>query len=184
LIYIAAHAIQGNWSFYTIEKFKWSSAMIGASLAAIGILIAIVQGGLIRVVIPAWGQKRSLYIGLGFYTLGFLLFGLATQGWMMFVFLVPYCFGGIAGPAIQGIISSQVQANEQGELQGALTSIMSLTSIFGPLIMTQLFGYFTSPEAIMYLPGAPMFLGGFLTLISLLLAMRSLSGLPSEKKAT
>jgi DHA1 family tetracycline resistance protein-like MFS transporter len=182
LIYIAAHAVQGNWSFYTIEKFKWNSATIGASLAAIGVLISIVQGGLIRIVIPAWGQKRSLYIGLSFYTIGFVLFALATEGWMMFAFLVPYCFGGIAGPALQGIISSQVLPNEQGELQGALTSLMSLTSIFGPLLMSQLFGYFTSQTAMIYLPGAPMFMGAFLTLISLLLATRALSSFPSGRK--
>lgn len=182
LIYVAAHAVQGNWSFYTIEKFKWDSKTIGASLAAIGVLIAIVQGGLIRIVIPAWGQKRSLMIGLGFYTIGFILFALATQGWMMFAFLVPYCFGGIAGPALQGIISSQVQANEQGELQGALTSLMSLTSIFGPLIMSQLFGYFTSSNAVVYLPGAPMWMGALLTFISMLLAMKALRSLPSRNQ--
>ncbi len=181
LIYIAAHAVQGNWSFYTIEKFHWSSAMIGASLAAIGVLISIVQGGLIRIVIPAWGQKRSLYIGLSFYTTGFVLFALATQGWMMFAFLVLYCFGGIAGPALQGIISTQVPSNEQGELQGALTSLMSVTSIFGPLLMTQLFSYFTADTAPVYLPGAPMFMGAVLTLVSLLLAMRALAGFSAGK---
>lgn len=181
LIYMAAHAVQGNWSFYTIEKFHWSSATIGASLAAIGVLISIVQGVLIRIVIPAWGQKLSLYIGLSFYTIGFILFALATEGWMMFAFLVPYCFGGIAGPALQGIISSQVPSNEQGELQGALTSLMSVTSIFGPLLMAQLFGYFTSSNAPVYLPGAPMFMGALLTLLSLLLAMRALAGFSSKR---
>lgn len=181
LIYMAAHAVQGNWSFYTIEKFHWSSATIGASLAAIGVLISIVQGVLIRIVIPAWGQKLSLYIGLSFYIIGFILFALATEGWMMFAFLVPYCFGGIAGPALQGIISSQVPSNEQGELQGALTSLMSVTSIFGPLLMAQLFGYFTASNAPIYLPGAPMFMGALLTTLSLLFAMRALTGFTTNR---
>jgi DHA1 family tetracycline resistance protein-like MFS transporter len=176
LIYIASHAVQSNWSYYTIEKFGWSSAMIGASLAAVGILIAIVQGGLIRIIIPAWGQKTSLYIGLALYSVGFVLFAFATEGWMMFVFLIPYCLGGIAGPALQGIISSQVPANEQGELQGALTSLMSVTSIIGPLLMTQLFSAFTGPAAALYFPGAPMAMGGVLTIISMVLAMRALAG--------
>lgn len=174
LIYIAAHAVQGNWSYYTIEKFKWSEKMIGLSLATVGILVAAVQGGLTRVVLPKWGQKKSLYIGLTLYSVGYILFAIATQGWMMFVFLIPYCMGGLAGPALQGIISAQVPANEQGELQGALTCLMSVTSIVGPLIMTQLFAYFTAPNAPVYFPGAPMAMGGFLTLISLLLAWRSL----------
>lgn len=181
LIYIASHAVQSNWSYYTIEKFGWSSAMIGASLAAVGILIAIVQGGLIRIIIPAWGQKTSLYIGLALYSVGFVLFAFATEGWMMFAFLIPYCLGGIAGPALQGIISSQVPANEQGELQGALTSLMSVTSIIGPLLMTQLFSAFTGPAAAFYFPGAPMAMGGVLTIISMLLAMRALAGFVGGK---
>jgi MFS transporter, DHA1 family, tetracycline resistance protein len=175
LIYVAAHAVQSNWSFYTIEKFKWSPTMIGLSLTAVGVLISVVQGGLIRIIIPKLGQKKSLYIGLALYSLGFLLFSFATQGWMMFVFLIPYCLGGIAGPALQGIMSSQVPANEQGELQGALTGLMSATSIIGPLLMTQLFSYFTSPTSSVYFPGAPMLMGALLTLLSLVLAMRALA---------
>lgn len=182
LIYIAAHAVQSNWSYYTIEKFHWSSAMIGSSLAAVGVLISIVQGGLIRIIIPAWGQKTSLYVGLGLYSIGLVLFAFATEGWMMFAFLVPYCLGGIAGPALQGIISSQVPSNEQGELQGALTSLMSTTSIIGPLLMAQLFSYFTAENAPVYFPGAPMLMGAVLTILSLLLAMRALAGFVSHEK--
>lgn len=89
--------------------------------------------------------------------------------------------GGLAGPALQGIISSQVPVNEQGELQGALTSLMSVTSIVGPILMTQLFGYFTGSKAPVYLPGAPMLMGGILTLISLLLAWKSLSNFDTTK---
>ncbi len=181
LIYIASHAIQSNWAYYVIEKFNWTPGMIGLSLAAVGLLIAGVQGGLIRIIIPAFGQKRSLYAGLALYSLGFVLFAFATQGWMMFAFLIPYCLGGIAGPAIQGIISSQVPANEQGELQGALTSLMSVTSIVGPLLMTQLFGYFTGEGAPLYFPGAPMLMGAVLSLLSMLLAMRALTGFVSPK---
>jgi len=182
LIYMAAHAVQSNWSYYTIEKFKWNSAMIGGSLAAVGVMISIVQGGLIRIIIPAWGQKISLYVGLGLYSIGLVLFAFATEGWMMFAFLVPYCLGGIAGPALQGIISSQVPSNEQGELQGALTSLMSVTSIFGPLLMAQLFSYFTAANAPVYFPGAPMLMGALLTTLSLLLAMRALAGFTSPTK--
>lgn len=176
LIYVAAHAVQSNWSFYAIEKFKWSPAMIGASLTVVGVLISIVQGGLIRIIIPKLGQKNSLYLGLVLYSIGFLLFSLATEGWMLFVFLIPYCLGGIAGPALQGIMSAQVPPNEQGELQGALTGLMSATSIIGPLLMTQLFSYFTAKNAPIYFPGAPMMMGAVLTLLSLIFAIRVLVG--------
>lgn len=131
-IYLAAFAVQSTWTFYTIQKFQWSEKTVGYSLGVVGVMIALVQGGLIRKIIPALGQKNSVYAGLSFYKLGFVLFAFASQSWMMFLFLVPYCLGGIAGPALQGIMSNSVPANEQGELQGALTSLMSVTSIIGP----------------------------------------------------
>jgi MFS transporter, DHA1 family, tetracycline resistance protein len=127
------------------------------------------------------GAKDFTIYRLALYSLGFILFAFATEGWMMFAFLIPYCLGGIAGPALQGIISSQVPANEQGELQGALTSLMSVTSIIGPLLMTQLFSAFTGPAAALYFPGAPMAMGGVLTLLSLVLAMRALAGFVGGK---
>ncbi len=159
LVYLAAHSVQSNWSFFNIEKFKWSPKMIGISLGAIGLLVGAVQGGLVRFVNPKLGNERSVYVGLGLYSLGLLLFSFATQSWMMFVFLIPYCLGGIAGPALQAIISGHVPRNEQGELQGALTSLMSATSIIGPPMMTNLFAYFTKPTAPVYFPGASFLLG-------------------------
>jgi DHA1 family tetracycline resistance protein-like MFS transporter len=157
-----------------MEKFKWNEAWVGYSLGMVGLMVAIVQGGLLRYINPRLGAKRSVFYGLALYAAGYLLFAFATKGWMMFAFLVPYCLGGIAGPALQGIISGQVPANEQGELQGALTSLMSLTSIIGPPLMTNLFAYFTSASAPAYFPGAPFLMGAVLTLVSLLLAFRSL----------
>jgi MFS transporter, DHA1 family, tetracycline resistance protein len=174
LVYISSHAVQTNWSFYTIEKFGWTPTMIGYSLGVVGLVFAIVQGGLIRIIIPKLGQERSVYVGLGLNALGFILFALATQSWMMFAFTVVYCFGGIAGPALQGIISTQVPANEQGELQGALTGLMSVTSIIGPLLMTSTFAYFTDRSTSYYLPGAPMLLGAVLTITATLMARASL----------
>ncbi len=172
LIYIAGFSVQGTWTFYTIEKFGWDEQMVGWSLATIGLAFAIVQGGLTRVIIPKLGQERSVYVGLLFSAVGFALFAAATQSWMMFAFMAIYAMGGIAGPSVQGIISTQVPANEQGEVQGALTSLTSTTSIFGPLIMTNLFSYFTSTEAPVYFPGAPYVLSAVLTLISAILAWR------------
>lgn len=164
LVYLAAHSVQSNWAFFNIEKFGWSSKMIGISLAVVGILIAGVQAGLIRYINPRLGNERSVYTGLGLYALGLLLFAFATQSWMMFVFLVPYCLGGISGPALQAIMAGHVPSNEQGELQGALTSLMSFTSIIGPLMMTNLFAYFTAKNAPVYFPGAPFLLGFLLML--------------------
>ncbi|MCB2410907.1 TCR/Tet family MFS transporter [Hymenobacter lucidus] len=174
LVYIAAHSTQSTWSYYTMYKFHWNEAWVGYSLGVIGALTALVQGLLIRRLNPKLGPKRSVFIGLGMYALGFLLFSVAPTGWSMLIFLVPYCLGGIAGPALQGIMSGQVPANEQGELQGALTSLVSLTSIVGPPLMTNLFSYFTGPKAPVHFPGAAFLTGAILTVGSMLLAMKSL----------
>ena len=174
LIYIAAHAVQTTWSYYNMEKFRWDEARVGYSLGFVGIMIALVQGGLIRIVIPRLGQERSVYAGLVLYSLGLILFAFATKGWMMFVFIIPYCMGGIAGPALQGIISGYVPPNEQGELQGALTGLMSVTTIIGPLMMTYLFAFFTTSHAPILFPGAPFLMGALLMLISTWLAARSM----------
>jgi MFS transporter, DHA1 family, tetracycline resistance protein len=175
LLYIGSHAVQSNWSFFNMEKFKWTPSMVGFSLGLVGLLVGIVQGGLIRYINPRLGNSKSVYVGLGFYALGMLLFASATQGWMMFAFLVPYCLGGICGPALQSIMAGQVPPNEQGELQGALTSIMSLTTIIGPPLMTNIFSYFTGKNAPVYFPGAPFVLGSVLMLSSALVAYRLLA---------
>ena len=174
LVYVAAHAVQSTWTFINIEKFQWSESMIGYSLGVVGLLVVIVQGGLIRYINPAIGNERSVYIGLGLYAIGLLLFAFASQTWMMFVFLIPYCMGGIAGPALQSIISGKVPSNEQGELQGALTSLMSATSIIGPLVMTNLFAYFTSSGTPIHFAGAPFLLGSLLMLGSAFIAYYTL----------
>jgi DHA1 family tetracycline resistance protein-like MFS transporter len=174
-IYVAGHAAQSTWTYFTMEVMKWNEAWVGYSLGFVGLMVAIVQGGLIRVINPKLGQKRSVYFGLLLYCIGLFLFSFATQGWMMFAILVPYCLGGISGPALQGIISNQVPANEQGELQGGLTSIMSVTSIIGPPLMTNLFAYFTGSASTIYFPGAPFFMGALLCILSVALAMRSLA---------
>jgi MFS transporter, DHA1 family, tetracycline resistance protein len=182
LIYIAAHAVQSNWAYYTIYKFNWDSLMVGISLSVVGLLVAIVQGGLIRITIPKLGEKNSVYLGLALYVLGMLLFAFASQGWMMFVFLVPYCLGGICGPALQGIISNQVPANAQGELQGALTSLISVTSFLGPIIMNNLFALFTGPKAPFVFPGMPFIAGALFILLSIFFAIPSLRHYHREKQ--
>ncbi len=175
LVYMASHAVQSNWGYFVIEKFNWSPMMIGISLGIVGILVGLVQGLLIRYTNPKLGNNKSVYYGLLLYALGLTLFAFASQSWMMFVFLVPYCLGGICGPALQAIISSNVPANEQGELQGSLTSLISLTSIFGPMLMTGLFSYFTSPKAPFHFSGISFLVGAVFMLISVGVAYKALN---------
>ena len=174
LLYVGSHAVHSNWSFFTMYRFHWDEKMVGISLGAVGLLVGIVQGGLIRWTSPRLGNEKSIYIGLMLYTLGMLLFAFATESWMMFVFLIPYCLGGIAGPALQATVSSKVPANEQGEIQGTMASLMSASAIIGPPMMTNTFYFFTHKEAPFQFAGAPFVLGSFLMLLSTILAFYSL----------
>jgi DHA1 family tetracycline resistance protein-like MFS transporter len=184
-IYVAAHSVQSNWSFANINKFGWTPKTIGISLAVVGVLISLVQGLLIRVVNPKLGNEKSVYIGIALYALGLTLFAFATQGWMMFLFLIPYCLGGISGPALQAIISLHVPKNEQGELQGSLTGLQSLTTIIGPPMMIGLTSYFSiknDPNHI-YFPGAAFLLGALFMLLSAIIAYWVLKHDTSASKA-
>jgi DHA1 family tetracycline resistance protein-like MFS transporter len=172
LIYLAAQAVQATWNFFTMDQLQWSEKMVGLSLAVVGLLVGLVQAGLTRVVNPRLGNEKSTYLGLVLYGLGLVLMAFATETWMMFAFLVPYCLGGIAGPALQSSIAGLVQPSEQGALQGALTSLMSLTAIVGPLLMNNLFFYFSKPTAPVFFPGAHFLLGGLLMVISIWITYR------------
>jgi DHA1 family tetracycline resistance protein-like MFS transporter len=174
LLYVAGHAVQSSWTYYTMEKFHWNEAWVGYSLGFVGVVVGIVQGGLIRVIIPKIGQVKAVYYGLILYIIGFILFAFATQGWMMFAFMLPYGLAGIFGPAMQGLLSNDVPANEQGELQGVTAGLMGFSAIIGPLIMTNLFAYFTGRESPVYFPGAPFILAAMLTIIGMIICSRSL----------
>jgi DHA1 family tetracycline resistance protein-like MFS transporter len=175
LIYIAGYSTQSTWTYFTMEKFGWNEKWVGYSLAFVGLMAAIVQGGLTRTLIPKLGNTKSIYWGLSLYAISFLLYAFANQGWMMFAITIAASLGGIATPALQAIMANQVPANEQGELRGALTSLMSLTAVIGPVMMTSLFSYFTNASAPFLFPGAPFMLAGILTILSLVLVRQLLS---------
>ncbi|RYY60217.1 MAG: MFS transporter [Chitinophagaceae bacterium] len=179
LIYLGAQAVQGNWSFFVMYRFGWSEALVGISLAVVGLLVGLVQAGLTRVVNPKLGNEKSIYLGLILYTIGLTLFAFASTTWMMFLFLIPYCLGGICGPSLQAVLAGHVPSNEQGEMQGALTSLMSLTTIIGPLVMNNLFKYFTSADAPIHFPGVHFLVGAVCMLISVIITRNVLS---REKK--
>ena len=170
LVNLAAHAVQSTWSYYTMEKFAWDEKMVGISLGFIGTLLTIVQAGLLRVVIPKLGLPTSILTGLFFLTMGLPLIGMVSASWMLFAASVLYVCGGIGGPALQSLISNMTPANEQGQIQGGIASVISLTAIFGPLMMSNLFSYFTKESTAIYYPGAPFIMGGLLTFSALITA--------------
>lgn len=171
LINMAANAVHSTWSYYTMEKFGWTERAVGLSLGFVGALLMVVQAGLIRVIIPKLGLAKSILVGIILYVVSLPLYGVATETWMLYAISIPYVLAGIAGPGIQGYISNQIPTNEQGQIQGGITSVISLTAIIGPLLMTGLFYQFSKSDAAVYFPGIPFLLGGFLALIALIIAI-------------
>jgi MFS transporter, DHA1 family, tetracycline resistance protein len=171
-IYLAQGGLQTVWVLYTGYRFGWDTFTVGWTLGLVGVTAAIVQGGLIRPIISRLGERRAVLLGLGVSVLSFLFYGLSYQGWMMIATIIIGALAGVAGPAIQGLVAGSVDANEQGTVQGALTSLLSLTSIISPLVFTTgLFSYFTSSAAPFILPGAPFLFGAVLNLIAVLVVM-------------
>lgn len=166
---LANHAVQSNWTYFTMYRFDWSEGLVGISLAFVGLLVGVVQAILAQKVANAIGLNKSIYYGIALYTLGMFLFAFAASTWMMFVFLIPYCLGGIAMPNLQAFMAEKVPPSEQGELQGGLTSLVSATTIFGPIMMTGIFYFFTKEDAPFHFPGSAFFLGGICMLISFLI---------------
>ncbi len=165
--WMSQSSLQNVWVLYTKARFGWDMAHTGTSLAVVGLGSAIVQGGLIRVLLPRLGDRRAVYFGLGLTLLAQIGYGLATQGWMMYAIIAFASLGGISGPAVQAILSRQVDPREQGAVQGAVTSLTSLTGIISPLIAAPLFAHFSAKEAVPYVPGAPFFLAALYLLVSM-----------------
>jgi DHA1 family tetracycline resistance protein-like MFS transporter len=165
VLYQVAHdASPSTWTYFTLLKFHWSQAQVGFSMGFVGVVIVIAQAGVIGPIVARLGERRTVFVGLTLYTIGFLGFSFATEGWMVYAWIIPFCLGSIASPALKSIMSQALPANAQGELQGAVSSLQGLTAIVSPLFMTQLFGFFTSPQAPVYFPGASFFAASVLTL--------------------
>jgi DHA1 family tetracycline resistance protein-like MFS transporter len=174
-----------TWVLFTSYRFHWGPAETGLSLAAVGIMFVVGQGGLVRVVVPRLGERRAILLGLAVSSITPVLYGIVPRGWMIYPVMVLAAFGWtIAQPAVQALMSQSVPANEQGLLQGALASMTNLTSIFGPPIWTGLFGFFVSSAAPVIVPGAAFFASAAVFLVTLVLAWRWLASPPPQPRTT
>ncbi|MEO1638545.1 MAG: TCR/Tet family MFS transporter [Pseudomonadota bacterium] len=160
---IAFFVYPGVWAYFGAERFGWGPGMIGLSLGLFGVGIAVVQGLLIRPIISRIGERNAVIMGLGFDVAAFIALGFVTQGWIALALTPLTALGSIAGPALQGIMSRTASDDQQGELQGTVTSINAVATILAPLMVTQTFWYFTTDTAPLYLPGAPFLLSAVLT---------------------
>lgn len=161
------------WAFYTMLRFDWSEAAIGWSLAASGIVMAISQGGLTRVLIPKLGgEQRAALVGLLSGAAVYCCYAFAPHGWVLYVGIMGWGLAAMSWPSLNALMSQQVPANAQGELQGALASLSSVAAVLGPPLMTQLFGRFSAPDAVVYFPGAPFFAAALLALASAIILLQ------------
>ncbi|MDD9921282.1 MAG: TCR/Tet family MFS transporter [Boseongicola sp.] len=150
------------WAYFTTARFGWSEGMIGLSLGAFGIAMAIVQGGLIRYILKWFGDRGTVVYGLIFNFFAFVVLAFVESGLIAILFTPLTALGAVVTPAIQGIMSRMTSDDSQGELQGVLSSTAALAMIISPLVMTQVFAYFARDDAAIYLPGAPFLLSATL----------------------
>ena len=154
------------WAFFTKAQFGWSPSMTGLSLALFGIGVAIVQGGLIRIALKHLGERGTIIYGILFNLMAFIVLATVTTGWIALAFVPFTALGAVVTPALQGRMSKLAADDQQGELQGMISSVKAMATIIAPLAMTQTFWAFTSGPGL-YAPGAPFALSAMLMVICL-----------------
>ncbi len=165
---LAGQSHPSIWTLYTEYKFHWTSIQVGLSLTVVGIAFGLGQGFSTRIITPKIGEKNSVKFGTFLLSISYLLYAVVNQGWMLYAIISLMVICGVVMPSLQTLISKDTPQEEQGELQGSLVSIMSLTSILGPLLYTGLFSHFTNPNSYL-LPGAPYYAAALISLVSFII---------------
>lgn len=174
LIYqVAFHVYPSVWSYFTQERFGWSAQTIGLSLALFGIMMAIVQGGMMRVFLRVLGDRKTVIFGHIFDILAFGIIAFNSNGSLALILTPLAAMGAVITPALQGVMSRRIGDDAQGELQGVLVSVNALAMIISPLMMTGIFAAFTRNDAPFHFPGAPFLLSMVLVAVGLLVFVRS-----------
>ncbi|QIG53052.1 TCR/Tet family MFS transporter [Altererythrobacter sp. BO-6] len=166
LMQLASQSTFSVWAYYNVLAFGWGELAIGLSVALYGLLLAIVQGGLTGPCITRFGAKATTVFGFLFAIPAYVLFAFAPGSWAMIVGIVFGSFAGLTFPAMQQLMTERISDDAQGELQGAIASMVSLTSIVGPIVMTGLFGAYADEQGLFF-PGAPFLLSVVILLVAL-----------------
>ncbi|MDQ2094596.1 TCR/Tet family MFS transporter [Rhodalgimonas zhirmunskyi] len=173
LYQVASMVYPAIWAYFTTLRFGWSEATVGLSLGIYGAFFGLVQGLAVRPAMARLGYRGTVLFAFGVDIIALVLVGLLTSGTMV-LWLIPFmALGAVGLPAIQGTMSAVIADDAQGELQGVLTSVTSFAMIVTPLAMTQVFAWFTRPDAVLYLPGAPFLLSALLMVLCTVLFLRS-----------
>lgn len=172
---LAGQVLPSVWSFFTKKVYHYDPTEIGISLVVVGVMVTIVQAGLVGWSVKKFGNRKVILYGFILLTIGMCLFAFATIHWYLYIFLVPYVLGGVATPTLQSIMSNGVPENEQGNLQGSLTSLISITQFIAPIFFASfLFAKFAEDDAVFYFPGMPYIVAGGILVIATVIAMVSL----------
>ena len=167
-----AHEVFNVWALYAIFRYGWKEGTIGLSLALVGACSIVISAGMVKPMVSRLGERRTLYIGQFFGALGMILAGLARTSLFFFLSIPVMMLWTISSPAAQGMMTRRVSESEQGELQGAISSLASLAWIFGPTLFTFTFAFFIDQKRGWNFPGAPWYLGGFLLFVAMVFATR------------
>jgi DHA1 family tetracycline resistance protein-like MFS transporter len=170
--FLAQWILISVWALHSQARFGWNMREVGISLMVVGIGNALVQGGLVRIVVPRLGERRALVVGVVMGVIGQAAMALANRGWLLLASIPLLSLASLSGPAVQAIISREVAPNEQGETQGALSSLNGIAAIAGPILGTTLLGRFGRPDSVPYIPGAAFFAGSLFNLAGLILTLR------------
>ena len=169
---LAQFSLFATWVLFTSHRFGWSEVQVGASLAALGLSVAVVQGGLVRVLMPALGERRALVSCLLLSATAYVGYGLAPSGWVLLCLVPLNALGSLSGPAVQSLMVKAVPPTEQGMLQGGLSSLINVAQIVAPLVATQLFGFFISSRSPVVVPGMAFFVAAGMYVTASALAAR------------
>ncbi|GAA0711249.1 TCR/Tet family MFS transporter [Dokdonella soli] len=177
---LAHFVLQSVFVLYADYRYGWGAQKVGYTLALVGLCNAIVQAWLVRKLVPRIGERQTLLVGLVFGGLGFACMALAGSGPVFLIGIPLLALWGLAGPSTQALMTHQVDAHEQGRLQGAVASLASVAGIFGPALFTQVFALFISDHAPVHLPGAPFLLSASLLAAGLIVAARVTASTPKH----
>jgi len=169
--YLAHQVLTSTYVLYADYRYHWSDRTVGLSLAVVGICSAIAGAVLVKPAVKLLGDRNAMLLGLVFATAGFAMFGLSRTG-VLFWFGIPVmCLWGLSGPTAQSLMTQYVLPDQQGQLQGAISSLRGLAGLIGPAIFTFSFAFAIRPGSGWHLPGMPFYLAALFVFLSLILAL-------------
>jgi len=176
LAQVAHVVLPSTFVLYATYRYGWDAKTVGLTLALVGLCSMAVQGAAIGPIVKRLGERRALLLGLGFGAAGFFIYGVAPTGPLFWLGIPVMSLWGVAGAATQALTTRLVSPEQQGQLQGATSSVQSVSQLVGPFLFTLTFAYFIGAQAPLILPGAPFLLAAALLLLSMLIAARTLAG--------